>query len=279
MKKNRIVAIVLVFAVCVCTIGFVIIRLLRSDFTVYNPPHSVSKEYIWYCIPPHVDHTQPQPTEKAKFICDYPVIYVGSPTEKAIYLTFDDPAEDKRINDILDILLKHGASAAFFLNEKYMRDYPKTIRRMVLDGHFVCNHTDKHIRISTVKEFDRFKEELSGVEEAYEEATGMELPKYFRPPRGRFTELTLKFAEEMGYTTVFWSYSYVDWQKKKQPSQAKAVADILAQTHNGEIILLHTQSSTNIGILDELLTQWTKMGFVFKSLDEISRIPIRLEND
>ena len=231
--------------------------------------HSLQKEYIWYCRPPRKDSAQPQPSEKASFIGQYPVIYIGNPDEKIIYLTFDDDADDETMNKILDALFAHKACAAFFLNEEYIRKYPKTIRRMVADGHLVCNHTDRHIHMSKVNDFDKFVKELDGVEDAYREATGLELNKFFRPPAGRFSELTLLYARQRGYTTVFWSYSYVDWQQNRQPSLAKAINSILSSTHNGEVILLHTQSVTNLKILSELLQNWESMGFQFGSLQSI----------
>ncbi|MFR0987277.1 MAG: hypothetical protein ACLSFZ_12895 [Frisingicoccus sp.] len=39
------------------------------------------------------------------------------------------------------------------------------------------------------------------------------------------------------------------------------------------IVLLHSTSSTNAEILDELLTKWEEMGYTFKSLDELAGAP------
>ena len=242
---------------------------LGSD-QVLRPAHTITREYIWYCLP-HQAGVQPLPTEKAGFINDYPVIYAGKSDEKSIYLTFDDSSAQSKIETILDILKEHDAKAAFFMTEQYMRKHPDILRRMVDAGHIIGNHTSRHVNVSKIMDFEKFKKELTGVEEAYTAATGKELPGFFRPPQGRFSELTLKYAALMGYNTVFWSCCYADWQQGKAPALAKIEKYILDDTHPGEIILLHTQSAANVKILDDLLTKWEEMGYSFGSLETLKK--------
>ena len=240
---------------------------------IINSPISTA-EYMWYYLP-HESEMQPRPMEKAKYIQNYNVLYVGEPEDKAIYLTFDDCPENGNIPGILDILEKHNASAAFFMTEAYIRKHPDIIRRIVSDGNLVCNHTSHHISVTRLS-FEKFKAELRGVEEAYSEVTGQELPKFFRPPQGKFTELTLSYAEQLGYTTVFWSFRYVDWVVTNQPSEDRAFTTIMSETHPGEIALLHSQSKTNLRVLDKVLTAWEEKGYIFKSLDTLARkLPLR----
>ena len=51
------------------------------------------------------------------------------------------------------------------------------------------------------------------------------------------------------------------------PETAKA--RILAETHNGEILLMHPTSATNAAILRDLIREWRQMGFRFGTLDEV----------
>ena len=76
-------------------------------------------------------------------------------------------------------------------------------------------------------------------------------------------------AHNLGYTTVFWSLAYVDWYADKQPTAEQAYTKLLPRIHNGAIVLLHSTSSTNAAILDELLTRWEDMGYTFASLTEL----------
>jgi peptidoglycan-N-acetylmuramic acid deacetylase len=264
--NRRVFILFLLFIVCCMALAAYV---FANGDTVFKPSHTMTREYIWYCLP-HKEGVQPNPTEKAGFIADYPVVFAGGPQEKIIYLTFDDSSSRSHIEDILDILKKHGAQAAFFMTEHYMRKHPDIVRRIADEGHIVGNHTSRHIIVSKIMDFEKFKKELSGVEEAYKEATGEEIPKFFRPPEGRFSELTLKYAALLGYTTVFWSCCYADWTGG-EPPLGKIEKTILDDTHPGEILLLHTQSAANVKILEPLLNGFAQMGYTFGSLNELKK--------
>ena len=107
------------------------------------------------------------------------------------------------------------------------------------------------------------------MEELYEKATGQPLQKYYRPPRGVFSEENLKMAQSLGYKTVFWSLAYVDWKQDDQPTREEAFEKLIPRTHNGAVVLLHQTSSTNGEIIDELLTRWEEMGYRFGTIDEL----------
>ena len=92
--------------------------------------------------------------------------------------------------------------------------------------------------------------------------------KYIRPPKGEFSERTVKISDSLGYKTVMWSFAYEDWDEKNQPSHEKAIKKIEDNFHNGEIILLHGNSKTNLEVLDEVIKKAKEEGYEFKSLDE-----------
>ena len=60
--------------------------------------------------------------------------------------------------------------------------------------------------------------------------------KYIRPPKGEFSERTLKITNSLGYKTVMWSFAYKDWEEDNQPTHEDAKSKILENVHNGEII-------------------------------------------
>ena len=116
---------------------------------------------------------------------------------------------------------------------------------------------------------EEFEKELHALEDVLREYTGLEMAKYYRPPEGRFSEENLKYAQDMGYKTVFWSLAYVDWMQDQQPSKEEAFSKLLTRIHPGAIVLLHSTSQTNAQILDELLAKWEEMGYQFGQLDEL----------
>ena len=138
-----------------------------------------------------------------------------------------------------------------------------------LPGHTVGNHTMHHPDMSKISDKAAFQKELEDLEGLYKEVTGQDLPKYYRPPQGIYSQENLKMAQELGYKTVFWSLAYVDWNNNAQPSKEEAFSKLIPRIHNGAVVLLHSTSQTNAEILDELLTKWKEMGYRFGTLDEL----------
>ena len=205
----------------------------------------------------------------AQQLAKYDAAYLGDTAEKVIYLTFDAGYENGCTVKILDVLKAHNAPAAFFLVGNYIEKNADLTRRMVEEGHIVGNHTMHHHDMSKLSDKDTFSKELTDLENCFKEVTGKELPKYYRPPQGTYSEENLKMAQELGYKTVFWSLAYVDWLTGDQPTKEAAFSKLIPRTHNGAVVLLHSTSSTNAEILDELLTKWEDMGYRFASLEEL----------
>lgn len=199
----------------------------------------------------------------------YQAAYIGNVGEKVLYLTFDAGYENGCTAKILDTLKEKQVPAAFFLVGNYIRQSPDLVRRMVAEGHTVGNHTMHHYDMSRLSDKAAFSKELTDLEALYKETVGQELPKYYRPPQGIYSEENLKMAQELGYKTLFWSLAYVDWNNDAQPTKEAAFAKLLPRTHNGAVVLLHSTSKTNAEILGELIDKWKEAGYRFGTLDEL----------
>ena len=199
----------------------------------------------------------------------YNAFYAENTEEKKIYLTFDAGYENGNTPAILDALKKHEAPATFFVVGNFISENQELIKRMEAEGHIVGNHTMTHPDMSKISTQESFQKELSGVEDIYKEITGKEMTKFYRPPQGIYSTLNLSMAKEMGYHTFFWSLAYVDWYQDNQPDPQEAIENLTRRIHPGAIVLLHSTSSTNAQILDELLNKWEDMGYSFHSLNEL----------
>ena len=195
--------------------------------------------------------------------------YIGNQEEKVLYLTFDAGYENGCTAKILDVLKKQDVSAAFFLVGNYIEKNADLVRRMADEGHIVANHTMHHYNMSRLSDKNAFSKELTDLEDLYRETTGREMPKYYRPPQGIYSQENLSMAKELGYKTVFWSLAYVDWNNDAQPTKEEAFSKLLPRTHNGAVVLLHSTSATNGEILEELLTRWKEEGYRFGTLEEL----------
>ncbi|MFI3212972.1 MAG: polysaccharide deacetylase family protein [Eubacteriales bacterium] len=214
------------------------------------------------------DGVAPTGTLSAEELKEMNAYFIGDDTEKVIYLTFDVGFENGNTEIILDALKNHNLAATFFIVGYYLETNPDIVLRMIEEGHQVANHTYDHPDM-TVKTETEFKEEIKELETAFQEVTGEEIASFYRPPQGRFNEDNLKWAEELGYETIFWSLAYVDWYENDQPTKEEAFDKLLNRIHPGAIVLLHSTSATNAQIMDELLTEWENMGYTFGSLTDL----------
>ncbi|MBR6514805.1 MAG: polysaccharide deacetylase family protein [Clostridia bacterium] len=235
------------------------------------PSYAYSRTgYGWYCM--RNGNTPPCIEEQFSFIEDYDGYYLDrTPKDKVIYLTFDAGYENGNVSKIAETLKKHNATGAFFVLENIIKKEPELIKSLAEDGNLICNHTASHKNMTTVTDINEFSAELTALEEVCREYTGVEMAKYYRPPEGCFSEENLVFASELGYKTVFWSLAYADWDNNKQPDPVESKNKLLANTHNGMVLLLHPTSATNAAILDSLLTEWEKQGYRFGDLNELCK--------
>ncbi len=204
----------------------------------------------------------------AERLAEFDALYCVPTQEKVLYLTFDAGFENGNTGKILDALKKHGVKATFFLVGNYFETQPELVGRMVSEGHTVGNHTYSHPDMSKIADKAGFQNELEKNAALYKEVTGEEMPRLYRPPQGKFCESNLKMAQELGYKTVFWSLAYVDWYENQQPTKEEAFGKLLPRIHPGAVVLLHSTSKTNADILDDLLTEWERMGYTFGNLEE-----------
>ena len=211
----------------------------------------------------------PQGNAPIEELAEYNAYYAQDTEEKVLYLTFDAGYENGNTETILNALKKHNVSATFFVVGTYIESEPELIQRMIDEGHTVGNHTWHHPNMSGIETMEEFKKELTDVEDAFRQTTGQEMTKYYRPPQGIYSESNLEMAKELGYQTFFWSLAYVDWYADDQPTKEEAFDKLLGRIHPGAIVLLHSTSSTNAEILDELLTKWEEMGYQVRPLSEL----------
>lgn len=232
--------------------------------------HTETTPYNWYC-----KHTKngeiPELDYQMKFIEDYNGYYLDKNTDgkKVIYLTFDAGYENGNVKKILDVMKEKNVTGAFFILEHLIKANPELVMQMNSDGHLICNHTASHKDMTLNVDKATFDKELSDLNKVLAEQLGIEMAPYYRPPEGKFNEQNLMWAKEAGYSTIFWSFAYADWDNDNQMSREQAISKIMEGTHNGEVILLHPTSSTNADIIGELIDRWREDGYSFGTLDEL----------
>ena len=212
---------------------------------------------------------QPTGNASADELGQYDAHYLGNGQEKVIYLTFDCGYENGNTQKILKALKKHNAKGTFFVVGHFLETSPELAKQIIAEGHAVGNHTYHHPDMSSIATMESFQKEMEDNVALFQQVTGQEMTKYYRPPQGKYSTVNLKMAKELGYHTFFWSLAYVDWYEDKQPSHEEAFEKLTGRIHPGAIVLLHSTSKTNGEILDELLTKWEDMGYTFQPLSHL----------
>jgi len=195
-------------------------------------------------------------------------IFLGPTERKRVYLTFDEGYENGYTARILDILAANDVRAAFFVTGPYVRSNPGLVRRMVSEGHTLGNHSQTHPSMPKLSN-DLIREEVLSVHRQVLELTGVEM-RFFRPPMGEFNRRTLDQVHSLGYTSVFWSMAYKDWDVNNQPGKEAAYRHVIDNIHPGAVILLHAVSKSNTEALDGILKELKRQGYTFGTLDELA---------
>ena len=129
--------------------------------------------------------------------------------------------------------------AKIFILDNLILKNSDLVKRMIDEGHLVANHTMKHKDMTKMQGIEDFSKELTDLENLFEANYGVKMEKYYRPPEGKISEKNLKWAQELGYKTVMWSFAYADWDNGKQPSPKSAISKILENIHFTTPFLLH----------------------------------------
>ena len=194
-------------------------------------------------------------------------LFIDTSEEKRVFLTFDEGYENGHTAAILDTLKEKGVHAAFFVTYDYCVSSPDLVKRMIAEGHTVGNHSYTHPSFPSLSPEETEKEVMT-LHDYVRENFGYEM-KLFRFPMGEFSERTLIQMESMGYTSVFWSFAYKDWDPDSQPAPSEALKTVTESVHSGAIYLLHAVSEANSKALGGIIDRWREEGYEIADIDAL----------
>ena len=204
---------------------------------------------------------------------DTNTVWKGSPSVPYVALTFDDGPKPEFSEKILDILSKTGVKASFFVVGKEAKEYPDILLRMSQEGNEIDNHTFSHLRVSGLSP-DKIAEELRKTNQVIYDITGS-FPKFFRPPGGSNGPLVSIEVAKKNMRIANWSVNAGDYVEDSDvfeldenfdESAKKLKEKILAEAHNGAIILFHNGSQQTIRALPDIIAGLRQRGFGFATV-------------
>ena len=180
--------------------------------------------------------------------------------DKVVALTFDD-GPSKYTNKILDVLKKYDACGTFFLIGNKVDFYGDVLKRMLLEGSEIGNHSYDHKLLTRLSK-TQFQEEISKTQDAIKKVTGF-TPTLFRPTYGGYTNI-LKSYTDLKF--VLWDVDSRDWQVK---TKDKIIKNILPNVKSGSIILMHDNHEYSLNALEDVLKNLKNQGYKFVTVSEL----------
>lgn len=246
--------------------------LPTTSFTVNDPENArnLPNERIEYSYgvaknsQPHMNSVGAQnffESKGYKAVC-----YDRKSAEKVLYLTFDCGWENGYTDKVLDVLKEKKVPAAFFCTLDHIKSSPELIARMINEGHTVGNHSANHPNFAEIDR-QRMADEILECDNYLRRTYGYTSP-FFRFPEGCYTENALELVGSMGFTSVFWSCAYADWDVNAAKGGDHAFNTVTARLHPGAIILLHSVSPDNAEALGRIIDFARENGYEFKALSD-----------
>lgn len=198
-------------------------------------------------------------------LAKYSSYYMNHDKPHTLYFTFDEGYEAGYTPVILDILEKYNVPATFFITGEYFYSEPEIIQDMIDRGFDIGNHTIDHAILAETSPADTIYE-LGHLHDEVKKKYNYDMI-YMRPPEGAYNERALAIAEAMGYSTIMWSFAYLDYDAVERGADY-AYNSIVPYLHDGAILLLHAVSADNAEALEDVIKYAMEQGYTFGSLDD-----------
>jgi peptidoglycan/xylan/chitin deacetylase (PgdA/CDA1 family) len=187
----------------------------------------------------------------------------------AVALSFDDGPDPVQTPKMLDLLDKYDVKATFCLVGARARAHPDLVRRIVTDGHALCNHSWDHSFTLGKADPEKIRADLEATDQAIRAAVPEADIPYFRAPGGNFTERLVTVADALGMTSLYWEVDPRDWDQPEGETDAAHVERVVTEVERlvrpGSIVLSHDFEQPNTvdayAILLPWLTERFELGF------------------
>ena len=183
--------------------------------------------------------------------------------ERVVYLTFDDGCIPQVTPAILDVLVKYGVKATFFMVGENIQKYPQLYARVVAEGHRVGNHTYHHCKGSKCST-EQYMREVDACEQAIMQNNPHRL---FRPPYGKMKPSQKRAVLARGYEIVLWDVLTHDYNSRYTPERMLKI--VQKYTRDGSIINFHDSlksAQRTIDVLPQVIEWLQAEGYAIQTL-------------
>ncbi|MER5885501.1 polysaccharide deacetylase family protein [Streptomyces sp. NPDC001941] len=182
---------------------------------------------------------------------------------KAVNLTLDDGPDPRWTPKFLALLKANGVKATFCMVGPNAQRNPELVKRVVADGHRLCDHSMSHDVSMDRKPVAYQEKEILEAKRLIEDASGGAPVRYYRAPGGAFTPESRKIAAEAGMRPLGWNVDPKDFER---PGVDKIVSNVKEQLAKGPTVLLHDGGGSreqSLAALERLIPWFKEQGYAF----------------
>jgi peptidoglycan-N-acetylglucosamine deacetylase len=182
------------------------------------------------------------------------------PEHPIVVLTFDD-GPSPYTPGILAVLRRNHIHATFCMLGDEAQRYPALARRVVREGHQVCNHSRDHLDMAQLPA-QRARHEVVTAERQIRDAAGV-APTIFRFPYGSADREARQVVRGYGMRALDWDVDPRDWTR---PGASTITARIVRGVQQGSVVLLHDgggDRSATVASLDATIRSLKQRGYRF----------------
>ena len=179
---------------------------------------------------------------------------------RSVALTFDD-GPGPYTDDILDLLARYHVHATFCIIGRQVAGHAAQIRRIVAEGHTLCNHTDSHASLDRLGA-GAIEAEIQNAGDSIQAATGVR-PAVFRFPYGRTSPTAYGVVARLGLRVLGWTVDPADYTR---PGTDAIITRVAQAVKPGSIVLFHDgggDRSQTVAAATALITSLRAAGYSF----------------
>jgi peptidoglycan/xylan/chitin deacetylase (PgdA/CDA1 family) len=182
-------------------------------------------------------------------------IWRKTPSEKVIYLTFDDGPVPEVTPEVLEILDKYGWKATFFCVGENVQKNPELYNEILRQGHKTANHSFNHLKGFKYSTFDY----VANVKKAADFIDS----KLFRPPYGRITRKQARLIRN-DYEIIMWDVITHDYNQNLTNNEV--FKNVKNNLRKGSIVVFHDSIKAKDNVLNVLpraIEFWKANGYTY----------------
>ncbi|MFJ5924279.1 polysaccharide deacetylase family protein [Kitasatospora sp. NPDC092948] len=182
---------------------------------------------------------------------------------RTVALTFDD-GPGPATGQVLDLLAQYDAKATFCEIGNNAKAHPAAVKRILAEGHRLCDHTVDHPQPMHTQSHERQVAEIADAKAQIVDAAGGDAQiTWWRAPGGDFTAENEQIGADQGMKSLGWSVDPRDWSR---PGVQSIVHTVQQNLRPGGVVLMHDgggDRTQTVAALKQLLPWLVAQGYTF----------------